>query len=110
MNELVQRLSEGEHPVTFGGSQPSRKEVQKRLEEIGYVFIKFTGTRGGTDVGVSVDRAATDLSRADFEHGTGTIHVEGTLTLNYVDVRCIADLDLTTLHGTGRLVILSEVA
>ena len=48
MNELVQRLSEGEHPVVVGGPQPSLSEFQKRIQELGYVFIKFTDTRGGT--------------------------------------------------------------
>lgn len=108
MDDLVQRLSEGEHPVTVGGPRPSKEELQKRIEEIGYVFIKFTGTRGGTDLGVRVDKRTTDLSRADFKQYTGVVHIEGTLTLNQVDVRCIADIDLETLNGTGHLVILAE--
>jgi len=109
MNELVQRLSEGDHPVVVGGPQPSLQEFQKRVEEMGYVFIKFTDTRGGTDLGVRVDKSATNLSEADFAQGTGIAHVEGTLTLNYVKVRCIADVDLATLQGTGHLMILEEV-
>ena len=76
---------------------------------MGYVFIKFTGTRGGTDLGVRVDKAATDLSQAHFEDGSGVAHVEGTLTLDYVKVRCIADIDLASLNGTGHLVQLEEV-
>jgi hypothetical protein len=109
MDDLVQRLSEGDHPVAVGGPQPSLEIFQKRVEDMGYVFIKFTGTRGGTDLGVRVDPQATDLSQANFQEGTGTAHVEGTLTLNYVKVRCVADIDLGTLQGTGRLIILEEV-
>lgn len=109
MNELVQRLSEGDHPVTVGGPKPSLEEFRKRVEDMGYVFIKFTGTRGGTDLGVRVDRSATDLSQANFDQRTGIAHVEGTLTLNYVKVRCVADIELETLNGTGRLVVLEEV-
>ena len=109
MNELVQRLSQGDHPVIVGGSQPSLSEFRKRIEEMGYVFIKFTETRGGTDLGVRVDKAATDTSRADFEQGIGIVHVEGTLTLNYVKVRCVADIDLALLRGAGHLLILEEV-
>src|ERR1700720_3468354 len=93
MDDLVQRLSEGDHPVTVGGPKPSLEEFKKRVEDMGYVFIKFTGTRGGTDLGVRVDKAATDLSQAFFDQRTGIAHVEGTLTLNYVKVRCIADID-----------------
>jgi len=109
MDDLVQRLSEGDHPVTVGGPRPSLEEFKKRVEDMGYVFIKFTGTRGGTDLGVRVDKAATDLSQANFDERTGIVHVEGTLTLNYVKVRCVADIDLETLNGTGHLVALEEV-
>ena len=109
MNELVQRLAEGNHPVTVGGSRPSLEEFQKRVTDMGYVFIKFTDTRGGTDLGVRVDKEATDLSQADFAQGQGYAHVEGTLTLNYVKVRCVADLNLATLDGTGHLGALEEV-
>ncbi len=109
MDELVQRLTEGDHPVTVGGPKPSLEEFRKRINEMGYVFIKFTGTRGGTDLGVRVDASATDLSQADFDQGRGIAHVEGTLTLNYVKVRCVADIDLGTLNGTGHLVALEEV-
>jgi hypothetical protein len=76
---------------------------------MGYVFIKFTGTRGGTDLGVRVDKSATRTDQASFENATGTVHVGGTLTLNYIKVRCVADIDLATLRGTGHLVILEEV-
>ncbi len=109
MDELVQRLTTGDHPVTVGGPKPSLEEFQRRIEEMGYVFIKFTGTRGGTDLGVRVDKQTTNLSQAYFEQRTGVAHVEGTLTLNYVKVRCVADIDMETLNGTGHLVALEEV-
>ncbi|SRR6266700_2720498 len=109
MDGLVQRLSEGEHPVTVGGPNPSLENLKKRVEDMGYVFIKFTGTRGGTDLGVRVDKSASDTHQVDFAQGIGTAHIEGTLTLNYVKVRCIADIDLATLNGTGHLVALEEV-
>lgn len=103
MNELTERLATGDHPVTVGGPQPSLEDLKNRIEEIGWVHIKFTNTRGGTDLGICLDREATDLSKADFEKGTGTIHVEGNLTLNYDPVRLFADIDLATLDGTGHL-------
>ncbi len=109
MDELVQRLSKGKHPVTVGGPKPSLEEFQQRVEDMGYVFIKFIDTRGGTDLGVRVDKSTTNLDQAYFEQRTGVAHVEGTLTLNYVKVRCVADVDLETLNGTGHLVVLEEV-
>ena len=33
----------------------------------------------------------------------GVAYVEGTLTLDYARVRCIADIDLATLEGKGHL-------
>ena len=109
MDDLVQRLAEGNHKVIVGGPQATLEEFRKRIEDMGYVFIKFTETRGGTDLGVRVDKNATRSAGASFENATGTVHVEGTLTLNYVKVRCIADIDLATLQGIGRLVILETV-
>src|SRR5215471_8257776 len=109
MNDLVQRLSEGDHPVVVGGPQPTLEEFKKRVEDMGYVFIKFTDTRGGTDLGVRLDKSATRFEQADFEQHTGSISLEGTLTLNYVKVRCVATIDLATLTGTGHLVVLEEV-
>jgi hypothetical protein len=107
MDELTQRLS-ADQPVVVGGPDPSLEELRKRVEEIGTVFIKFTETRGGTDLGIAVDRAAVDLGSANFDEGSGTLHVEGTLILNDDPVRCIADIDLATLKGTGRLVVVDE--
>jgi hypothetical protein len=50
-----------------------------------------------------LDRNASDFSRADFESGKGTVHVEGNLTLDYVKVKCVADIDLSSLQGEGHL-------
>ncbi len=108
MNELVKRLSEGDHPVE--ASLRPKKTVQALKERIdqGYVHIKFTDTRGGTELGVRLDQEATDISQADFENQTGNAHLVGGLTLNYVKVRCIADIDLQTLAGKGHLEPIEE--
>jgi hypothetical protein len=60
-------------------------------------------TRGGAELGVRLDQEACDFSRADFDNCAGTAHVEGNLTLDYVKVRRIADIDLATLEGNGYL-------
>ena len=108
MDELTERLAAGDHPVTLGGPNPSVEKLQSRIDEIGWLHVKFTDTHGGTDLGVHLDQTACDFSAADFESGSGTIHVEGTLTLNNDPVRCVADIDLTTLDGTGHLVPVTE--
>ena len=101
---LVDRLCEGDHPVAVGLRPEKTLKVFKEAIDRNYVHIKFTATRGGTELGVALDRAASDFSGADFETGTGSIHIEGGLTLDYVRVRCIADIDLNTLEGSGHLV------
>ncbi len=103
MSELVKRLSEGDHPVE--ASLRPEKTVQALKERIdrGYVHVKFTDTKGGTELGVRLDQEATDLSKADFDNQTGSVHLVGSLTLDYVKVRCVADIDLKTLTGKGHL-------
>lgn len=103
MNELVQRLSEGEHPVEASLRPEKTVTALKESIDRGYVHIKFTDTRGGTDLGVRLDREASNFNEADFEHQTGKVQLVGNLTLNYVKVRCIADIDLATLEGKGYL-------
>jgi uncharacterized protein YbdZ (MbtH family) len=103
-DDLVNLLSQGEHPIEASLRPARTAQALKDRIELGYVHIKFTATRGGAELGVGLDREALDLSLADFENQTGTVHLEGCLTLNYVKVRCLADLDLQTLTGKGRLV------
>jgi uncharacterized protein YbdZ (MbtH family) len=103
-DDLVTYLSEGNHPVEAGLRPERSVKLLKDAIDRGYVHIKFTDTRGGTELGVRLDAEASDLSRADFDGETGEIHLVGGLTLNYVKVRCIADLDLATLSGSGHLV------
>ncbi|NET30968.1 MAG: MbtH family NRPS accessory protein [Cyanothece sp. SIO1E1] len=107
VDDLIQRLSQGEHPVEVT-LRPERTAIAlKERIDMGYVHIKFTSTRGGTDLGVQLDREASQLE-GDFNGPTGTIHLVGNLTLNYVKVRCIADITLDTLTGTGHLEVIES--
>jgi uncharacterized protein YbdZ (MbtH family) len=103
-DDLVQRLANGKHPVEASVRPERSARAFKERIEMGYVHIKFTGTRGGTELGVRLDPVALDVSHADFENQSGAVHLEGDLTLNYVKVRCVADIDLQTLGGHGHLV------
>jgi uncharacterized protein YbdZ (MbtH family) len=103
---LVKRLSQGRHPLTAGLHPENSVQALKEGIDRGYVHIKFTGTKGGTELGLRLDTGVCDVSRADFDHQTGTVHLEGGLILDYVKVRCIADIDLTTLAGQGHLEIM----
>lgn len=108
MNDLVKSLSEGSHPISAERSK-SPLELREQIERK-FVLLNFTGTRGGTELGSQLDMQSTDLSGADFQQGTGVVHLVGNLTLNYEKVQLVADIDLATLKGTGHLVLLEETA
>ncbi len=101
---LVDRLSEGRHPVEV--SLRPKKELSRFKECVdrGYVHVKFTDTQGGTELGLRLDKTATDLSAANFENGSGKAKLAGSLTLDFVKVQCYADINLTDLSGEGYLV------
>jgi uncharacterized protein YbdZ (MbtH family) len=101
---LVDKLCEGDHRIEASLRPEKTAEALKSRIDMGYVHIKFTETKGGTELGVRIDRETLDLSQADFENKVGSVHLEGELTLDYVKVRCIADIDLQTLGGGGHLV------
>jgi hypothetical protein len=105
MDDLVARLSQGEHPIEITLRPDKTVEAFKECVDRGYVHVKFTDTRGGTELGVRLDPDATDLARADFATGQGIAIVVGSLTLNYVKVRCTATVDLPSLAGTGHLTV-----
>jgi hypothetical protein len=104
MNELVERLTNGPHPIVAERSE-SPRELREQIER-GFVLLKFPNTRGGTELGSQLDMKQTRLDGADFESGTGTVHLVGNLTLNYDKVQLVADIDLASLKGTGQLVLI----
>jgi len=103
---LVERLARGQHPVEVSLRPEKTTKAFKERIDLGYVHIKFTDTRGGTELGVRLDRDECDWSSVDLDKGTGSVHVSGRLTLDYVKVRCVADIDLPALSGQGHLEIL----
>lgn len=100
---LVDRLCKGDHAVVVSLRPNDSAKAFKEAIDNGYVRIKFTETKGGTELGVKVNKDACDLSNANFEQGTGRAIVAGELTLDYTKVRCVADIDLQTLAGQGHL-------
>ena len=100
MDALVKQLSSGSHPVALSRYE-SAADLQKSIER-GFVLVKFTGTRGGTELGFHVDTQC-QTTNANFGGSEGTVHLEGELSLNFHKVRCIADIDLKSLAGEGRL-------
>lgn len=100
---LVERLSSGRHPVEVSlRPEPTLAALQERLAS-GYVHVRFTATRGGTELGIRLEGPHMNLSGAKFASGEGVAHLVGTAILDDVPVRCIADIDLGTLAGEGHL-------
>ena len=106
---LVDQLCEGDHLVEVARSERTVQRFKDAVDR-NYVHIKFTQTRGGTELGVRLDENRSDFSVADFVNGKGTAKIEGSLTLNYEKVKCVAAIDLSTLEGKGRLVRVQEAA
>jgi hypothetical protein len=110
MDDLVERLSNGTHPVELTLRPDRTIDILKEQLDRGFVHVKFTGTRGGTELGVRLDQQACDFSHANLEDATGTLKLSGGLVLNYVRVKCVAEIDVATFSGAGRLEPIEEVS
>lgn len=104
MNELVKRLTK-KQPVQANRPDKSVAGLRERID-LNYVHVLFTKT--GTELGMYLDRDKCEWKPEDLEKGTGKIHLEGALTLNYDKVRCVTDIDLSTMAGTGCLSLIES--
>src|SRR5207302_1785897 len=101
-SDLVQFLCKGDHPIEARLREKTREALKESIAS-GHVRIKFTDTRGGTELGVAIDRSRSDLRAIESDNGSAEIKVVGDLTLDYVPVSCVARIDLATLEGEGHL-------
>lgn len=106
VNELVERHRAGQHHVS-AERYKSAANFKKAIDD-GYVLLKFTETKGGTELGVRLDKGRLVLDGADFEAGTGTVQVCGSLVLNYNEVEFLAEIDIATLQGEGCLKLIAD--
>jgi hypothetical protein len=101
MPPLIERLSKGRHRVEVS-IRPERTALAlKECVDKGYIHLKFIDTSGGTDLYVPLD--SSDTNDADFELSVGTLRIVGSFKLDYVPVKCLAEIDLKTLTGLGHL-------
>jgi hypothetical protein len=110
MSDLPNRLSQGDTRVTFRARQGDARTELREAVDRKYVHVLFTETRSGTELGFSLDEEQSDLTRADWERGEGTIRLVGNLKLDGVPVRCVAEIDLASVEGVGRLEVLGAGA
>jgi len=101
---LVDRLCEGMHTVQI--TLRPEMTVQRFKESLkrDHMPVKFTETNGGSEFGIKLDKAACDLSNVDLDNGWGTAHLEGQMSVDFVRVKCVVDIDLPSFEGSGRLV------
>lgn len=100
---LVERLCEGKHEVEVSLQPDNTAQELKKCIDRRYIHIRFPNTKGGTELGISLNEDESDWSQGDFESGDGDICLVGELTLDFIDVRCIANIALATLQGYGHL-------
>jgi hypothetical protein len=103
MSDLVTQLANGRHPIEVSLRPNRTVAALKECLDRGYVHVKFTGTRGGTELGVPVDRERSRLNEADLDAGSGSLTIVGRLSLDFVPVTCVATIDVATLTGAGHL-------
>lgn len=108
MSDLVKRLSTGEHPVEVSLRPEATMKAFREAIGRGYVHVKFTGTRGGTELGVPIDLARSAIPEPVLDQGRGECVLVGPLSLDFVKVLCHATIDVATLKGTGHLEPVAE--
>ena len=99
MDDLVKKLC-NKHKIEIINPEKSIKALIECINR-NYVHILFTET--GTELGIQIDKRDSIINDNYFKKQKGQIHLVGFLTLNYVKVRCIADINLETLSGQGWL-------
>ena len=110
MNELVKNLSSGKHNIIVGGTANADdplKEFREAVER-NFVHVRFTETRGGTELGFHLEENQCDFSKGDLKKGEGKVRVAGKIKLDYVPVRVVADINIKKLSGKGFLEILED--
>lgn len=108
MDSLVKQLVASKQRVTLERSK-SVEDLQRAIGR-GYLLVKFPETKGGTELGITLDPSRTVLENADFSTRSGTVHLAGTLVLNYNQVELDLDIDLATLEGQGCLKLIADEA
>src|SRR5216684_636021 len=99
MNELVSRLFQGQHEAEVRIRPDKSTDGFEQCIQRGYVHLNIANTRGGTELGIRLDKKASDLGGANFREGSGRVRLVGMLVLDGVRMMCTADIGLPSLSG-----------
>ena len=102
MSTLVEKLSKGKHPVSL--FRYKNHDELKAAVDREFVLVKFTETRGGTEVGFRLDRSKSQIN---FERPDDAIKLVGEFGLDYLPVECSVSVDSQTFVGEGFLRVLN---
>ena len=108
IESLPVRLSKKLEPIELILRPEKSKERLVKQIKTGCVHVRFTGTRGGTDLPITIEPAAAERLINQIADGAERLQLQGELILDYVPARCTADVDLASFTGTGKLDILSS--
>lgn len=102
---LVERLVEGENQIEVCTRAEADKKREDLIRQIGYdlVHVKFPNTRGGTEIGIRLQRELCgDLEvPAEESDEPATVKLVGDLTLDWIPIRVTALVSLQDYTGTA---------
>lgn len=107
MDRLINTLTKGKHSIEFEPRTKDLDELRERIKR-GFVFIKFTETQGGTELGINIDEDSSKLDGTLLAKEAKVIKIVGTCELNYHKVKCHAEVDLKTRKGLGYLELIED--
>lgn len=103
---LIDFLGNGQHPVILEQRISEQNDLFKKLRE-GFVFIRFTDTKGETELGVNLIPSECNLEDL-FKEKSKKAHLVGTCELNFVPVKCVVEVDLDNRAGLASLEVLNR--
>jgi hypothetical protein len=106
MNDLVKNFLLGTHDCSAERAK-SLTEFKRSIER-GYVLLRFTDTRGGTELSVRLNQSQSSIEEAHADEGRGTAHLVGALVLDYNELEMSAAIDLSTLRGQASFKLLRD--
>ena len=105
MDDLIYYLSKSQ-PVDVKGTCRGITEFRAFID-LDYVHVRFIVFSRPVGFGFGLDKPRCSLDACDFEAGSGVAHLEGAPAyFNSVYARIVADINLATLEGEGRFILL----
>lgn len=102
---LVEKLIVGEHEIEVCSRSDPETQREDLIRAIGYdlVHVLFPNTKGGTEIGINLQRELCDPLDIpeDRSEGPDRLRIVGDLTLDWVPIRVAADFSLRDYKGTA---------